>query len=262
MRSSRSVDPRAYVYWHQKEQFQLEQDTSGYWTMFAVESGRFTYKIGREEGDAGFADLVVCPPHTAFHRRTLTPLTFHFVQFIWEIEPGEEEAKRWTGKITIADTERLASTYRYLRSMSRVGLHDPASGPMRHLLNDLLLSAELERSLQQDEAREGADPLMHQARLWLLAHAFEPFAMSELSAALGLSPVQLTRKFRAAYGHTPSAYVTELRISRACRLLEETTLTLEAIAQRCGYENGFYLSRVFRSRMGTVPSAYRKLHRV
>lgn len=262
MRNDWSVYPMAYVYWHQKEQFMLERDTSEFWTMFAVEQGRFAYAIGGHEGEAGFGDLVVCPPRTAFHRRTLTPLTFHFVQFVWVVEPGDEEVVSYTGKLTVRDTERLASTYRYMRGIGNAVRDEPSFGRMKHMLADIWRMVEMERSTAAEGPQEETSPDMQQARQWLLANAFGPVAMRELSDTLGISPVQLTRRFRDAYRTTPSDFVTGLRLGRACRLLEETALPLDAIAQRCGYENGFYLSRVFRGKKGTTPSAYRKLHRV
>lgn len=262
MRGNWSVYPVAYVYWHQKEQFLLDRDTNDNWTMFAVEDGRFAFEIGERSGEAAFGDLVVCPPGYTFHRKTLTPLTFHFVQFMWEIEPTKEELLEWTGKITLSDIDRLASTYRYMRGVGDTAWDDPGFNRMRHLLGDIWWLYGQERGYAREEVPDEADPEMQLACQWLLRHAFEPFAMSELSDMLGISPVQLTRRFSASYGITPSAYVTRLRIDRACRLLEGTALTLDQIAQQCGYENGFYLSRVFRNRKGMPPSAYRKLHQV
>ncbi|WP_187355560.1 helix-turn-helix transcriptional regulator ['Paenibacillus yunnanensis' Narsing Rao et al. 2020] len=40
----------------------------------------------------------------------------------------------------------------------------------------------------------------------------------------------------------PSGFVSALRIERTCRLLGETRLSLDRVAEQCGYENGFYLS--------------------
>ncbi|MBB6673494.1 helix-turn-helix transcriptional regulator [Cohnella nanjingensis] len=133
-------------------------------------------------------------------------------------------------------------------------------------MEDLWRLFELESSRTDPDAHPTAGkpgPDMQEARRWLLKHAYEPLAMRELSDdALGSSPVQLTRRFRAAYRTTPSDFVIGLRLGRACRLLEETTKPLDWIAQQCGYENGFYLSRVFSSKLGMTPSAHRKLHRV
>ncbi|MFE5318524.1 helix-turn-helix domain-containing protein [Paenibacillus sp. NPDC056579] len=46
------------------------------------------------------------------------------------------------------------------------------------------------------------------------------------------------------------------------KLLLETNYTLDAIASMCGYENGSYLSRVFRSKMGMNASEFRKNNQI
>lgn len=265
MRSDWSVYPVGYMYWPKKKQFLLEQDTDESWTMFAVESGQFAYRIGEQAGEAGFGDIVVCPPGTAFHRRTLSPLTFHFIKFDWKSEPSTEETAWLGGRWTVKDAERLISTYRYMREIGSNLRGEPALGRMKHMLEDLWRLLEMERSRAAAEARyeKGAsDPAMEEARRWLLERAYEPLAMRELSETLGISPVQLTRRYRSTYGTTPSDFVTGLRLGRACRLLTETAQPLDRIAQQCGYENGFYLSRIFSAKLGMTPSAYRKLHRV
>jgi transcriptional regulator GlxA family with amidase domain len=60
----------------------------------------------------------------------------------------------------------------------------------------------------------------------------------------------------------PSDLVRSLRIRKAAGLLLDTELTLDQIAARCGYESGFYLSRVFSKSMNMSPSKYRELNRV
>lgn len=265
MRLNWSVQPHAYMYWHNKKQFLMARDTDECWTMIAVERGRFVYRVGdAEEGEAGFGDIVVCPPGVVFGRRTCSPLSFHFVKFTWEIESGPEDQDRLGGRWTVNDADRLLSTYRYLKEIGSGFRQEPAFGRMKHMLEDLLRLMELARSqaaaeAQLEEAVPGPD--MQEARRWLLAHAFGRLEMRELSNALGISPVQLTRRYRAAYRMTPTEFVTGLRLGRACRLLAETAQPLDRIAQQCGYENGFYLSRVFTAKLGMTPSAHRKLHR-
>lgn len=263
MSRSWTVEPRAYTYWNQKPQFLLDRDVYDYWTVFAVEQGTFQYKLGEREGEAEFGDLVVCPPGLVFGRRTVTPLTFHFVQFVWEEEPSETERGLLTGKLSVGDRARLLSTYAYLRRYGELRMEEPAANRrFRHMLNDLWMLIEPEKEEKVREGGEQADPVMDKARHWLKEHAYAPFSMRALSERLGLTPVQFTRRFHASFRMNPSEFVAGLRMERACRLLGETRLSLDAIAQQCGYENGFYLSRVFRKQNGMSPSLYRRLHQV
>jgi transcriptional regulator GlxA family with amidase domain len=129
------------------------------------------------------------------------------------------------------------------------------------LLQDLwqLYAWETNSASQQKQKRQ-TDPLMRQAENLLREISFSAFSMKTVSAGLGLSAVQMTRRFKAAYGMTPSDYVTSLRLSRARALLAETKLTLEQIAEQCGYDDGLYLSRIFTKKLNISPSQYRKAY--
>ncbi|MBO7743591.1 helix-turn-helix domain-containing protein [Paenibacillus sp. MWE-103] len=263
MKSGEDARLVSHVYWDRKERFALDRDRYPYWSMFAAEEGRFVYSIQDHTGEAGFGDLVICPPNTWFHRRTVSPLSFHFFHFGWEADTESRSAEELgpKGKISVADAERLSSDFRYLKRLAperdRI-----AQAHKQHLLNDLLRLSSLERGADANPVQGGIATELQEAHRYMTVHAYAPLNMRSLAHSLKLTPVQLTRRFRAAYGMTPSEFVTELRLARACRLLEETTLSMDKIASRCGYENGFYLSRVFRHKRGMTPSFYRKAHRV
>ena len=63
-------------------------------------------------------------------------------------------------------------------------------------------------------------------------------------------------------GKTPVAYITELRMERAKNLLsQEPPLTVEQIAELCGFSDSFYFSKTFKKHTGLSPLGYRKGHR-
>ena len=90
------------------------------------------------------------------------------------------------------------------------------------------------------------------------------FNDSELSLADILSSApyhkdHIRRRFISAYGVTPGEYLTNLRIENAKNLLQrrrELGLSVAQIGEMCGYYDGHYFSRVFKSRTGTTPSEY------
>jgi transcriptional regulator GlxA family with amidase domain len=66
------------------------------------------------------------------------------------------------------------------------------------------------------------------------------------------------RRFRAAVGETPSAYVQKLRVEKAKRLLENSRHTIDDIASRVGYEDGRSFRRLFKTLTDLSPQAYRQ----
>jgi AraC-like DNA-binding protein len=67
---------------------------------------------------------------------------------------------------------------------------------------------------------------------------------------------QLARAFRAAYGSAAHAYLVQLRLLRARRLLADG-MPPAAVAAECGFADQSHLGRWFRRAYGLTPAAYR-----
>lgn len=253
--------------WNQKAAFEKHEDHSPYWMVFVVESGSFHYGIGKREGIAGKGDLVLSPPETPLRRQMIRPSTFTVLYYTWTF--GSEEVMdesrlnpNPTGRQSIRDKQRFASTYSYLTQLKR--RNDALANLRRNfLLCDLWQQLDWEWEHQKRLSRPTPDdPLIEQAGDYLKENAFETIGLGALANSLGLSTVQFSRRFQRRYGVNPSEYVSELRLEKARTLLLENRLTLDEIAQQCGYCNGFYFSRVFSQKMGINPSEYRHVYRV
>jgi AraC-like DNA-binding protein len=81
---------------------------------------------------------------------------------------------------------------------------------------------------------------------------------SKVAAALGYNADYLGRIYRKVYGCTLTEAIHRKRISEACDYLLDTSLTIEQIAQKCGFADPDYFRRVFRHYMQIPPGDYRK----
>lgn len=84
--------------------------------------------------------------------------------------------------------------------------------------------------------------------------------VSDLAKLVGVSPSHLGALFREATGGGVLAYHTALKMARARRLLDTTTLHVAEIARDVGYADAFYFSRQFSRMHGMSPTDYR-VHR-
>jgi transcriptional regulator GlxA family with amidase domain len=74
----------------------------------------------------------------------------------------------------------------------------------------------------------------------------------------GLAPRTFKRRFKAATGHTPIAYVQRIRVERAKRMLETSDEPIEEISWAVGYEDPASFRRLFKRLTGLTPGAYRQ----
>jgi len=101
-------------------------------------------------------------------------------------------------------------------------------------------------------------PLVAQkARDYLHAHAHLDIGLDQLAAATGVDRFRLTRAFKAAYGLAPHAYLVQLRLSKARRLLA-SGLQPAAVAMELGFADQSHLGRWFVRAYGLTPAMYRK----
>jgi AraC family transcriptional regulator of arabinose operon len=105
-------------------------------------------------------------------------------------------------------------------------------------------------------ARRKDERILKAIRL-LVSRLREPFSISALAAACGMSPSHFAHLFREETGTTPQRMFEEIRMRRASQLLLSTGLNIGEIAQDLGYENPFYFSRRFSKFWRVSPSAYR-----
>jgi AraC-like DNA-binding protein len=87
----------------------------------------------------------------------------------------------------------------------------------------------------------------------------EPLQLVDLCRFTHMSRSAFTQLFSEAMGVSPIAYLIDLRVREAARLLRETHSSMSEIATRVGFTDSNYLSRRFRQRMHCTPSAYRGL---
>jgi AraC-like DNA-binding protein len=86
----------------------------------------------------------------------------------------------------------------------------------------------------------------------------DPISIDDLSSRLGVSISCLIDRFKKETGKTPNAYLCDLRVQKAKRLLRSQQHTIGEVAEMVGIPDANYFVKCFRKITGTTPSAYRK----
>ena len=93
---------------------------------------------------------------------------------------------------------------------------------------------------------------------WLQETEARDISLESLAMKAGLERRTFLRRFRKATGMTTSEYGQRLRVSKACELLQFSSLTVEQIAWDTGYGDPGAFRKIFARFIGLTPGEYRK----
>ncbi|HDS1777646.1 TPA: AraC family transcriptional regulator [Pseudomonas putida] len=156
---------------------------------------------------------------------------------------------------TLCHDERLARA----TALAFRAVHDQDLRIVRQTAMDDLLAC-LTRHLHW-RRRINPDPRLpltaQRARDFLHANLERDIGLEDLAQACGIDRFRLTRAFKAAFGIAPHAYLIQLRLARARRLLAQGQTPAE-VAVALGFADQSHLGRWFRRAYQLTPADYRR----
>lgn len=89
-------------------------------------------------------------------------------------------------------------------------------------------------------------------------HADQPIRVMDVVEHAGVSRRSLEMRFESAIGKSILHVIQQTHIELAQQLITKTQMSLEAIAQACGFNSRERFSAVFREHLGMTPGMYRR----
>jgi transcriptional regulator GlxA family with amidase domain len=99
---------------------------------------------------------------------------------------------------------------------------------------------------------------LEETRRWVAERLHEPLDIAAMARHASVSPRTFARRFREETGTTPLQWLLAQRVQEARRLLEETDLSIDAVAWKAGFGTAASLRDHFRRATATTPTAYRR----
>ena len=96
-------------------------------------------------------------------------------------------------------------------------------------------------------------------RVQVHQHINRHWTVADMAQLAHLSPGYFATRYREFIGISPLDDLLSRRVDLAKRLLLQQDYEISVIADRCGFSDIYYFSRVFKQRVGTPPAAYRRL---
>lgn len=123
----------------------------------------------------------------------------------------------------------------------------------------VLLSRFIQSAKKQDQETKFARNYISKSIRYIHLNLHEPLSVNLLADNVHLNPDYYSRLFSNVMGIRPVKYIQLRRIERAQLLLATTSYSLEEIAQKVGFNNRSYFTRLFKHITGSSPGAYRKI---
>lgn len=94
---------------------------------------------------------------------------------------------------------------------------------------------------------------------YISANYSYPITVEDIAGYVGVSRSHLFRSFETVLQKSPKEYLTAFRIKQASYLLEHSSLSVAAVANSVGFDNGLYFSKTFRKAVGMAPRDFRQM---
>jgi AraC-type DNA-binding domain-containing proteins len=151
-----------------------------------------------------------------------------------------------------ARSQALVATLRY--SLDRK-VAEPLEGETLTLT--LIRRALGERTSHAAGASAGRQKLVDRAKLLLSSDPARRWTLSEIGAAVGVSPVYLTQVFQQVEGMPVYRYHLRLRLARALDLLSQYD-DLTSLSMDLGFSSHSHFTAAFRQAYGRTPAAFQR----
>ncbi|MFC0401821.1 GlxA family transcriptional regulator [Paraburkholderia rhizosphaerae] len=106
--------------------------------------------------------------------------------------------------------------------------------------------------------QKGDDPIISKVHRYVTEHIADALSIEQLARAVSVSRRTFSRLFEKYAKVTPSAFVEQVRVDAARRLLEETDAPLKTVAFNCGFHSATHMRTTFVRRLNVTPKQYRQ----
>ncbi len=103
-----------------------------------------------------------------------------------------------------------------------------------------------------------ASGLIQKTVEYINSHIHEDIRIEDICEHVHISKYYLCKRFRLSTGLTVMNYILKTRIISAKNMLEDASLSIGEISDRCGFSSQSYFCRVFKEEAGLTPLQYQK----
>jgi transcriptional regulator GlxA family with amidase domain len=121
----------------------------------------------------------------------------------------------------------------------------------------MIVASPCDKTIEAPEPVTETDEIVDRIREFFRKNLDKKINLIEVAGCMQVSERTLIRHFKKKLGITPRAYLHNMRIEFAKRMLRETNLQIGKVAARVGYSDTVFFKKVFRNDVGVSPTVFR-----
>lgn len=128
-----------------------------------------------------------------------------------------------------------------------------------HLLNVLLIEIIKTGQTAGKEAKY-MHPVIGRAMMYVLSYPEKSFTLADIAKLCHISPAYFSHIFHKETGKPFKKWINQIKIEHACRLLENSELSVLEISLECGFHSISHFGKTFKNTVGMTPKEYKNSH--
>ena len=108
------------------------------------------------------------------------------------------------------------------------------------------------------EKKKNKEKIADEIEAIILSQYASPLTLDSIAEQLFFTPNYVGTVFKTVKKCSVNQFLSQVRLNKALELLEESTLSISEISQRCGFNNLTYFHSTFKNKMGVTPTEFRK----
>lgn len=102
------------------------------------------------------------------------------------------------------------------------------------------------------------ESVITKAKQFVKSNLHKPLALGDAAEFVHLTPHYFGQLFKTECGVLFHTYLTQVRMEKACELLQKPDMKIYQVCEQVGYIDAKYFSKVFQKTVGMTPNEYRQ----
>lgn len=249
-----------------------------YYTLIYVMEGRGQLNLNKISFDLKEGDFYLIPPYTDYSLNTLPEsICLHFNMRRAFVAAEHKSIFQHDSRLSNFVAQSLEPD----TSMSWLVLHTDNNSTLRKIALQIFAEYINQENFSNSAMRnylslmfiailrdsntklESSAHLNHSERCYqqileYIKQNYQTVTLTSVSEHIHFSKQYICKIIKSVSGKTFNSLLMEIRLSIVCQYLTDSNLTLESIAELCGFSATSHLSKVFKEYYGMTPTTYRR----